>query len=78
MEHRARKLFLVFPRPSKKFKHLYYVQFRLSDGSLTSPHSTGRTSVVAETWAVEHLKDGLGDRRGAVDPGDALGVIAAL
>jgi len=44
--HSARKPFLIFPRPSKKFGRIYYVQFRLAlaDGSLTVPRSTGQTS----------------------------------
>ena len=33
-EHSARKPFLIHPRPSKKFKRIFYVQFRMDDDSL--------------------------------------------
>jgi integrase len=60
MLHRARKPYLVFPKPSKKFRQLFYVQFRLPDGSLSVPRASGQTSSAgAETWAVEQIRAGV-------------------
>jgi len=58
MKHVAVKPFLLHPRPSKKFKQIYYVQFRVNDGSLLTL-STGQTSrAAAETWAVAQIREG--------------------
>ncbi len=56
------------PRPKKPFqvlrrrvksKYVFYVSFRLPDGTVTSPRSSGQTSRgAAETWAVEQINEG--------------------
>ncbi len=56
------------PRPKKPFqvlrrrvksKYVFYVSFRLTDGTVTSPRSSGqRSRGAAETWAVEQINEG--------------------
>ncbi len=56
---RPQKPFQVLRRSAKNSKHVFYVSFRLPDGTVTSPRSSGQTSRgAAETWAVEQIHEG--------------------
>ena len=56
---RPKKPFQVLRRRVNKSKHVFYVSFRLPDGTVTSPRSSGQTSRgAAETWAIEQINEG--------------------
>jgi integrase len=56
---RPKKPFQVLRRRANNSKHVFYVSFRLPDGTVTSPRSSGQTSKgAAETWAVEQINEG--------------------
>lgn len=47
--------YYVWPRPRSRGKSVYYVQFRLEDGGLSTPKSTGKTSeAAAHEWVSEY------------------------
>lgn len=56
---RPKKPFQVLRRRVNNSKHVFYVSFRLPDGTVTSPRSSGQTSHgAAETWAIEQINAG--------------------
>jgi len=56
---RPKKPFQVLRRRAKDSKQMFYVAFRLPDGTHTSPRSSGQTSKGAtETWAIEQIHEG--------------------
>lgn len=56
---RPKKPFQVLRRRIRNSKHVFYVSFRLPDGTVTSPRSSGQTSRgAAETWAIEQINEG--------------------
>ena len=56
---RPKKPFQVLRRRVNKSKHMFYVSFRLPDGTVTSPRSSGQTSRgAAETWTIEQINEG--------------------
>lgn len=47
-------------RQDKKFRYIYYAQFRNEEGEYTSAISTGQTSRgAAEAWAQDYLRKGI-------------------
>lgn len=53
---RPKKPFQILRRSAKGSKSVFYVAFRLPDGTHSSPRSSGQTSRgAAETWAIEQI-----------------------
>jgi len=51
--------YYLWPRPRKKGKPIFYVQFRNLDGSLSTAKSTGQTAEsAAHTWVASYLSTG--------------------
>jgi integrase len=61
--------FTIFPRPSKKYKQVYYVRFRdPENGERMSAVSSGHTTKSgARNWAIEQIQAGNIDRKSKVN-----------
>lgn len=56
---RPQKPFQTLRRATGSSKFIYYISFRLPDGTVTSPRSSGQTSKgAAERWAIQQIKEG--------------------